>query len=223
MSQNSLRRQRKILFLDRDDTIIKDHGYLNNPDHVELLEGIPAALKQFRDVGYEFIVTTNQSGLTRGSVQAKNLLLIHQKIQRLLNFHGLRILDFYSAPYFHNHKRRKPNPGLTFEAMNDYGVEIKSAIFAGDKWRDLDVGFGFEAKTILINEAKDQRIFFKGTMPNLCLSNWTQMTPKVFQRFLAGEITDLTPKNALFDVEPSSFTLKTKKHTHQYTDSFKNK
>lgn len=192
MSFNSLRKQRKILFLDRDDTIIKDYGYLNDPKKVLILDGVLDALKMFRDQGYEFIVTTNQSGLTRGIVDIENLNLIHQKIQYEFNQAGLRILDFYSAPYSHEHKRRKPNFGLTYNAMLDYGVDIKNSIFAGDKWRDLHIGFKLGAKTILVNEAKDQRILFGGFVPDLCLPSWTDLTLSVLNSFLKGNVQNLS-------------------------------
>lgn len=174
MSSDSLRKTRKILFLDRDDTIIKDFGYLNDPNQVVLLEGLIPALKLFRNSGFEFIVTTNQSGLTRKSVQIENLNLIHEKIQHDLNLHGLRILHFYSAPYLHDHHRRKPNPGLTLNAMVDFKVDIKSSIFAGDKWRDLDVGYKLGGKTLLVNVAKDQMQLFKEFKPDLIIEDWNQ-------------------------------------------------
>lgn len=195
MSLNSLRRFRKILFLDRDDTIIKDYGYLNDPNKVEILDGLVPALKIFRDKGFEFIVTTNQSGLTRRSVQIENLNLIHKKIQYELNKNGLHILDFYSAPYCHNHDRRKPNWGLTKEAMSDYQVDVKSSVFVGDKWRDLHVGFELGSKTILVNEAKDQKIYFGDLKPNLILKNWLQFNNKTFELFEEGFVQDLASLN----------------------------
>lgn len=209
MSQNHLRRKRKILFLDRDDTIIKDFGYLNDPAQVKLLDGLIPALKLFRDEGFEFIVTTNQSGLTRGSVQAESLGLIHAKIQKLLNLHGIRILDFYSAPYSHSHKRRKPGPGLTLNAMEDYGVDLLNSIFAGDKWRDLIIGSNMGCKTIFVNEAKDQRQYFTNFQPTLSLKSWSDFTKDVFKSLLDGKVQNLTGKD-FESVDPSIFKLSSK-------------
>lgn len=221
MSSTSLRRSRKILFLDRDDTIIKDFGYLNDPDRVILLDGVIDALKLFRDEGYEFIVTTNQSGLTRGRVLYKNLNLIHQKIQTEFNKYGIRFLDFYSAPYCHEHRRRKPGPGLTEEAISDYNIDLQKSIFAGDKWRDLLVGYKLKGKTILVNEASHQReLFNKSFTPDLCLPQWTDLTPSIFKAFLQGESINLSlePFKNLSD---SSLTSK-KQHLKNNLD-FKNK
>lgn len=210
------------MFLDRDDTIIKDFGYLNDPSQVQLLDGLVPALKIFRDAGYEFIVTTNQSGLTRGSVGAESLSLIHAKIQKLLNLYGVRILDFYSAPYSHTHQRRKPGPGLTLNAMEDYGIDIPNSIFAGDKWRDLIVGFNFGSKTIFVNEAKDQRALFKNFEPNLSLKFWSDFTKDVFESLLEGKIQNLTGL-AFTSLDPTqaNYDSKPKTHTKQNL-SFKN-
>lgn len=191
MSQH-IRKKRKILFLDRDDTVIKDYGYLNDPKQVELLPGLISALKIFRDHSYEFIITTNQSGLTRGIVSCKNLLLIHKKIKDLLNSNGVRVLDFYSAPYMHNHKRRKPGAGLTLEAMSDYDVDLEASVFAGDKWRDIIVGHQFGARTVLVNEASNQRCLFESFSPHLTLKNWEQFNEYVFNKLISGEAQNLT-------------------------------
>ncbi len=188
MSIPPLRKSRKILFLDRDDTIIKDFGYLNDPKQVLLLPGLIPALKLFRDSGYEFIVTTNQSGLTRKSVQIENLNLIHEKIQYELNLHGLRILHFYSAPYLHDHRRRKPNPGLTLNAMQDFRVDIKKSIFAGDKWRDLDVGYKLGGKTLLVNVAKDQMQLFTEFEPDLIIKDWNEFTIESLSQILDSKV-----------------------------------
>ncbi len=187
-----LRRSRKIVFLDRDDTLIKDYGYLNDPSKVVLLDGVCAALKVFRNLGFEFIVTTNQSGLTRGLVSPKNLELIHKKLQNILNLNGIHILDFYSAPYHHRHYRRKPGPGLTKNSTSDYEVDLKNCVFVGDKWRDLVVGHELGAKTILVNEAKNQTPLFKTFVPDMCLKNWDKLTFLLVKQFLNGEETNFS-------------------------------
>ncbi len=204
MSSGSIRKSRKILFLDRDDTIIKDFGYLNDPDQVVLLEGLIPALKLFRDQGFEFIVTTNQSGLTRGSVQIENLKLIHDKIQFQLNQNGIRILNFYSAPYLHNHMRRKPNPGLTLNAMSDFNVNIKNSIFAGDKWRDLDVGYKLGGKTILVNALDDQKSLFTEFKPDLVLENWSDIKEDVLTTLLIKNSTNIGQNNSFSKINISS-------------------
>lgn len=170
----SYRKTCKAFFLDRDDTLIKDYGYLDDPQQVELLEGVAAALKVIQNQGYKLLVITNQSGLTRGLVKIENLERIHQKISDLLSLQGVRISGYYSAPYQHTHKRRKPGSQLLIEAAQDWGVDLSQSWMAGDKWRDLYSGWAVGCKTMLVNEAQGQKALFTDEFaPDLVLPNWT--------------------------------------------------
>lgn len=175
-SEDSYRKTNSAFFLDRDDTVIKDYGYLNDPNKVELLPGVIPALKTIQQKGFKLIVVTNQSGLTRGSVQLENLEKIHQKISDELALHGVRIHGYYSAPYQHEHPRRKPGSQLLLEAANDWGLDLERSWMAGDKWRDLYAGWKLGCKTLLVNEAAEQSDLFQEFKPNIILSSWEDFT-----------------------------------------------
>ena len=63
----------KAVFLDRDNTIIEDKVYLNDPDQIVYLPGAFESLKSIAEAGYKIIIVTNQSGVPRGLVQIPNL------------------------------------------------------------------------------------------------------------------------------------------------------
>lgn len=176
MSLEDCRHLKKAFFLDRDDTIIKDYGYLNDPLKVELLEGVPEALKHIQQQGYLLIVITNQSGLTRGLVQFDNLQIIHQRISDQLALKGVKINGYYSAPYEHDHPRRKPGSKLLIEAANDWGIDLKSSWMAGDKWRDLESGLKVGCKTLLVNEAPNQKPLLQNLTPDITLKTWNEFS-----------------------------------------------
>ena len=56
----------KTIFLDRDGVINKEVNYLHEIDSFEFIDGIFEACKYFLNVGYEIIIITNQSGISRG-------------------------------------------------------------------------------------------------------------------------------------------------------------
>ena len=58
----------KAIFLDRDDTIIDDPGYVNDPEQVVLLDGVCPALNELKKMGYKLIIVSNQSAVARGIV-----------------------------------------------------------------------------------------------------------------------------------------------------------
>ena len=66
VSRNPKTVTRSALFLDRDGTLILDKHYLADPADVELLPGVPEALRRARSLGYELFLFTNQSGIGRG-------------------------------------------------------------------------------------------------------------------------------------------------------------
>ena len=76
----------KAIFLDRDDTLIEDPGYINHPDQVKLLEGAATALSELSSMGYKLIVASNQSGVARGIVTEEVLGEIHDRLEELLDW-----------------------------------------------------------------------------------------------------------------------------------------
>jgi HAD superfamily hydrolase (TIGR01662 family) len=74
----------KAIFLDRDDTLIEDLGYINHPDQVKLLDGVDKSLIELKAMGYKLIVVSNQSGVARGIVSEEALGEIHDRLKQLL-------------------------------------------------------------------------------------------------------------------------------------------
>ncbi len=74
----------KALFIDRDDTLIVDKVYLSDPAGVELLPGVPEALRHARDLGYKLFLFTNQSGIGRGYYTLEDALRVNARMEELI-------------------------------------------------------------------------------------------------------------------------------------------
>lgn len=133
--------QLKALFLDRDDTIIKNIPYMSKLEEIEYLPGVFEALKQLQDKGFKIFIVTNQSGLSRGLIKYKELEAIHKKIKEDFSLRGLRIYHYYISPYIHKHPRRKPGPQLLLEAARDFNIDLSKSVMVGDGDRDVDAGY----------------------------------------------------------------------------------
>src|SRR6202042_3967826 len=68
---------RPAVFLDRDGTIIRDEGYLSDPDRVVAIPDAAAAIARLRAAGYLIVVITNQSGLARGPFTPQQKEVMH--------------------------------------------------------------------------------------------------------------------------------------------------
>ncbi|MHC4758575.1 MAG: D-glycero-alpha-D-manno-heptose-1,7-bisphosphate 7-phosphatase, partial [Planctomycetota bacterium] len=155
----------KAIFLDRDDTLIDDPGYINNPDQVRLLDGVPEALGQLRSMGYKLVVTSNQSGVARGIVTEEMLGNIHERLEQLLAEEGAYLDKIYYCPYHpegiiekyrSESDLRKPNPGMLLKAAEEMNLNLHESWVIGDSDRDIEAGLSARCKTILIEPPSEE-------------------------------------------------------------------
>ncbi len=170
----------KAIFLDRDDTLIEDPGYINNPEQVKLLDGVAEALIQLKDLGYLLIVVSNQSAVARGIVTEKVLDQIHKRLEQLLAEKGASLDKIYYCPYHpdgvvQKYRKqsnfRKPNPGMLLKAADEMDVDLGESWCVGNNISDVEAGLRAGCKTILIDtpshqEQPDQRLSPTGVTPD---------------------------------------------------------
>ena len=84
------------VFLDRDGTIMRDVDYCSNPENVEILSGVPEALRRVKQKGFKIFVVTNQSGIGRGYFSESDYRAVEAEVARQL---GADLIDviFLSA------------------------------------------------------------------------------------------------------------------------------
>jgi D,D-heptose 1,7-bisphosphate phosphatase len=158
----------KAIFLDRDNTIIEDPGYINNPDQVKLLEGVTEPLSELKAMGYKLVVVSNQSGVARGIVTEDALGQIHKRLEQLLAEKGVFLDRIYYCPYHPEgvvpkYRResdlRKPNPGMLLAAGKDLDIDLAESWMVGNSIRDVEAGRRAGCKTVMIaGRTHDQKI-----------------------------------------------------------------
>jgi len=150
----------KAIFLDRDDTLIEDPGYINNPKQVKLVDGAAEALIEFGAMGYKLVVVSNQSAVARGIVTEKVLGEIHNRLKQLLAEKGAYLDKIYYCPYHSEgsvakYRKesdfRKPNPGMLLEAAEEMDIDLEQSWMIGNSNHDIEAGLRAGCKTILIS------------------------------------------------------------------------
>ena len=149
----------KAIFLDRDNTIIEDPGYINNPDQVKLLEGVTEPLSELKAMGYKLVVVSNQSGVARGIVTEEALGQIHKRLEQLLAEKGVSLDRIYYCPYYidgvipkyrKDSDWRKPNPGMLLAAGKDMDIDLPESWMVGDSPSDIEAGARAGCRTIML-------------------------------------------------------------------------
>ncbi len=132
----------KAVFLDRDNTLIKDIPYTHDPKQVEVFPEAIEALKIFHRKGYIFFVVTNQRGVEDGIYTLPQVYAVHEKISQILVQHQLEIKEFQICPHGKNSlcECRKPKAGLIFNVLKKYQINLELSFMIGDKDIDYEAG-----------------------------------------------------------------------------------
>lgn len=128
--------------MDRDGTIIEHVPYIKDPAKVELKKGMAARIQKYQENGYLVIVITNQSGIARGLITQDEYEEVNCRMIELLAAEGVKIDAIYMCPSHPDagDKRRKPEPGMIFEAAEKFGIDLGASIIVGDDEKDLEAG-----------------------------------------------------------------------------------
>jgi D-glycero-D-manno-heptose 1,7-bisphosphate phosphatase len=150
----------KAIFLDRDDTLIEDPGYISRPEQVKLLDGVDKTLIELKSMGYKLVVISNQSGVARGLVSEETLDEIHNRLKQLLAEKGAALDRIYYCPchpdgviekYRKDSDWRKPKPGMLLAAAGEMDIDLTQSWMIGNSIRDIEAGLKAGCKTILVN------------------------------------------------------------------------
>ncbi len=132
----------KAVLLDRDGTIIVDHGYMHDPAQIEFLPGAVEALQRLSRGGYLLIIITNQSGIARGYFSQEQYEVFHAAFVEALKSNGVALATSQMCPHAPSDgcHCRKPYPYMALEAMAQCEVDPSQSYMFGDKDSDVECG-----------------------------------------------------------------------------------
>ena len=151
---------KKVLFIDRDGTIIFEPPVTEQIDSLELLEFIPGAITSLarihKEGEYEFALVTNQDGLGTPIFPEEKFWPVHNKMLKTLEGEGVCFAGMHidKTTPAENAPTRKPGTAmLTKYFSKEYTLENSFVI--GDRISDLELAKNMGCKAILINCKKE--------------------------------------------------------------------
>lgn len=154
--------KRRVVFLDRDQTLITNAGDLGDPDLVALLPGVGEGVLALHEAGWSMIVVTNQGGVARGNFTVDDMNAVARRIDLdLQQATGLStpLLAWYACPWHpqgsveaftREHPWRKPQPGMLTAAADEHDVDLSASWMVGDSARDIEAGRRAGCRTVLL-------------------------------------------------------------------------
>ena len=162
----------KVVFLDRDGTVMVDRGYLSDPAGVAFEPGAIEALRRLHNAGFGLIFVSNQSGIGRGLMTAEQSGAVHRRVLECLAAEGVPITGSYICPHapWDGCPCRKPSPVLLRQAAADHGIDFAQSFMVGDKKTDVDLGHVTGCQTVLYatQATKDNA----GATPDYQANSW---------------------------------------------------
>lgn len=137
------RRLRKILFLDRDGTLIHEppDEQIDSLAKFALVDHVIPALIALRDAGYEFVMVSNQDGLGTPSFPVEHFEPPQELLLQILGSQGIRFSAIHIDPHFANQAAptRKPGIGMLLDYLRSGELDFAASAVVGDRQTDLDL------------------------------------------------------------------------------------
>jgi imidazoleglycerol-phosphate dehydratase/histidinol-phosphatase len=159
--------KKKILFIDRDGTIIKEPPIDFQIDSLQKLEFLPKVLRNLYEIrknsDYLFVMVSNQDGLGTSSFPTPTFVEPHKKMLQILKDEGIVFDAEHIDPSFphENSPNRKPRTGMLtgyFKSVYD----LENSLVLGDRATDVELAKNLGCKAIWINDKNSKELEEKG-------------------------------------------------------------
>jgi len=152
-----------LIILDRDGVINEDSDdFIKSPDEWLPLPGSLEAIALLNNAGWQVVVATNQSGISRKLFDLDTLHAIHKKMHHLVNEYGGKIDAIFFCPHGpkDNCDCRKPLPGLFNQISKRLNTNLENVPCVGDSLRDIQAAQAVGAQPILVRTGKGTKTLY---------------------------------------------------------------
>jgi imidazoleglycerol-phosphate dehydratase/histidinol-phosphatase len=147
---------KKVLFIDRDGTIITEplDEQVDTFEDLRFLPGVITSLSRIAlETDYELVMVTNQDGLGTVSFPEVTFWPPHNKVLQILEGEGIRFAEIFidrSVPS-ENAPTRKPGTAMLTRYLAQ-GIDLDSSYVIGDRETDLQLAKNLGCKAIYISD-----------------------------------------------------------------------
>lgn len=164
---------KKVLFIDRDGTLIIEPPTDFQVDSLEKLEFYPGVFQNLariaNELDYELVMVTNQDGLGTESFPFEDFIKPHEKMLKAFENEGVVFNDILIDKSFEseNLPTRKPGTGMLVKYIyGDYDLENSYVI--GDRSTDVQLAKNMGTKSIFLNKNFNKEA-------SLSTTSWTEI------------------------------------------------
>lgn len=148
---------KRVLFIDRDGTLIKEVPPTYQIDSLEKIEYYPKVFSYMSriaaEMDYELVMVTNQDGLGTGSFPEAHFWLVQNQVIRAFENEGVNFAAVHVDRTFphENAPTRKPGTGMLKKYFSEE-YDLANSFVIGDRITDVQLAKNLGAKAIWMNE-----------------------------------------------------------------------
>ena len=158
---------KKVLFIDRDGTIIiePENEQVDSFERLTFLPGAISCLSKIaKETDYELVMVTNQDGLGTKSYPEDTFWPVQNKILEILKGEGVSFAEIFIDKTLPSQKAptRKPGTAMLLKYLAQ-GIELESSYVIGDRKSDVELAANLGCKAIYINSVNSPEAEFSTT------------------------------------------------------------
>jgi imidazoleglycerol-phosphate dehydratase / histidinol-phosphatase len=152
---------KRILFIDRDGTLIKEAPPTYQVDSFKKLEFYPGMFEYMgriaRELDYELLMVTNQDGLGTTGFPEADFWPVQQLVMKSLENEGIRFNAVYIDKSFpgENKPTRKPGTGMLTAYIGNDEYDLENSFVIGDRITDVQLAKNLGCKALWLNNDPD--------------------------------------------------------------------
>ena len=184
---------KKVLFIDRDGTLIVEPSGDMQVDSLEKLEFIPGVFRNLYNIqkllGFELVIVSNQDGLGTSSYPEETFWPAQQMMLKAFENEGIKFRNIHIDPSMPDEKSPNRKPGIGM--LKDYFSEeydLAGSFVVGDRPTDIELAKNLGAKGIFFATENRNNELVTKKLDLLCVlvsDNWDD----IFSFLAIGERT----------------------------------
>ena len=150
--------KKKVLFIDRDGTLVIEPPIDYQLDSLEKLEFYPKVMRNLgfirSKLDFDFVMVTNQDGLGTASFPEDTFWPAHNLMMKTLEGEGITFDDIYidrSMPN-DNAPTRKPRTGMLTKYLDNPDYDLSHSFVIGDRPTDVELAKNLGCRAILLQD-----------------------------------------------------------------------
>ncbi len=199
--------KKKVLFIDRDGTLVIEPPVDYQLDAFEKLEFYPKVIRNLAFIrshlDFEFVMVTNQDGLGTASFPEDTFWPVHNLVMKTLEGEGItfdRICIDRSMPD-DNAPTRKPRTGMLTHYLDNPEYDLAGSFVIGDRPTDVELAKNLGCRAILLQEDKTCLSGSSDALSSCCAlatTDWDRISEFLFAGERKAETHRITKETDIY-------------------------